>query len=176
MLNSPLFNLSTYHRKADYSRPRAHLPLFIMLSEALVVTLEDLKQIIITAAVSAGMYGINVALSISCLYLLTTTKGHIRYPPAKMILGHFYILAVLGLATHAAVYVSQFLVEEVGSANITGQEGPYGPYHDEIPISLPFVILTADAFMVCTSPALLSTMSFTINLGLEVLYFIPRHR
>lgn len=108
-----------------------------------------LYDISVILGVSTGLYGVNVALSVACLYLLTTTRDQTQYRPAKLVIFFIYILGMLGLATYAVVSVSQN-TSRLSGITATGNLSPGGLYpQGEATIALPFMILGADAFMVC---------------------------
>lgn len=115
-------------------------------------------EISIILAISTGLYGMNVALSASCLYLLTTTRGQTQYRPVKMVAFHIYILGMLGLATYAAVDLSQNLALEGQPKTLWPEKSSPGNPQGEATISLPFIFFGADAFMVRMSSVALCIM------------------
>lgn len=124
------------------------------------LTAKQLQDIVITCALSTGLYGINVALSVSCLHLLIVTRGHLQYHPTKVVAFYIYILGMLGFATQAAVNVFQYFPGTVAMVN--GQLKTSGltfalvmrdgPIPQEAAISLPFIILGYVLFMVRINP------------------------
>lgn len=74
---------------------------------------------------------------------------------------------MLGLATHAVVNASQFLF-----AGVTNDLDPL--LSQEVTMTLPFVIIGADGFMVCISDIYSKYFHLRI-VGLEVSYALPWH-
>lgn len=124
------------------------------------LTAKQLQDIVITCALSTGLYGTNIALSVSSLHLLIVTRGHLQYHPTKVVAFYIYILGMLGFATQAAVNVFQYFPGTVAMVN--GQLKTSGltfalvmrdgPIPQEAAISLPFIILGYVLFMVRINP------------------------
>ncbi|KAF5318026.1 hypothetical protein D9619_012064 [Psilocybe cf. subviscida] len=107
--------------------------------------------------ISATAYGMNVVLLASCLYFLNS--GPYAHSRPKIIGFHLYILAMIALATQAAVNISQFAsdagfhlmlglnIDCLSSSGVASDALPPKRYQQVSAISIPFTILGADAFM-----------------------------
>lgn len=156
-------------KKADCTRQRTLL--YQRLRLPFFMATDDIEGLVLrwsltTLALSIGMFGMNISLSASCVYPLTTSQGRTQYRPAKVITSHIYILYMLGLATYAAVHSFQYSYTELKLM---------GGYRQVDVISLPFMILGADAFMVCINYGLITNGLDLKILDMEMLCTFSRH-
>lgn len=131
-------------------------------SDQLIVNPGALRLLVVAIAISIGFYGVNFALSGSCLYLLRSPHRRKRFKERfpKMIWWFIYIFTMLGCATYAAadqvlsfhstVNENVWLPQSISVAFWKDEFVPYSLYVHAAPVSLPFIILGADLFMVCT--------------------------
>lgn len=101
---------------------------------------------------STAIYGANVLLGTSCLYLLVSSTLLRKDQLTKVVALCLYVSAMLGFASQTIVHVSQIMLGE--ASGIPGQL-PYLPPGTTIwgvvqfsAMSLPFVILGTNGFMV----------------------------
>lgn len=102
---------------------------------------------------STAIYGVNLALGASCLYLLKSATPLRKDRRTKAVVLVLYVSGMLGFASQAIVHVTQMKLGEVG-AFFAWPHSPPGTTiwggSQSSPMSLPFVILGADMFMVYT--------------------------
>lgn len=132
----------------------------------------------IAVQTSTAIYGANVLLGSSCLYLLISSTRLRKDQLTKVVALCLYVSAVLGFASQAVVHVSQIMLGEAGQfiafphslpgTTIWGGSQPTA-------MSLPLAILGADGFMVYTiACSFFPRPNFIVFLGVAMLCVVSR--